>query len=112
MIQERSVVAGILGTVCAIAVLGLIGLSQSGSIAGLALVNQVAASSSTQGQSSQGLYPSASSNTSNMHEAQIPGPSSTQSIESPNAMFGVAILGAISLAVGLGAAFVVSRRAG
>lgn len=110
MVEGKSLVSGILGIVCAIAVLGLMGLPQAGPIAGPALANQAAVTSITQTQSNQSIVPGSSFN-ANLQGAQIPSPSSPQSIESPNAIFGAAFLAAISIAISLGAAFLVSRRA-
>ncbi|MDH2900300.1 MAG: hypothetical protein PXY39_04965 [archaeon] len=109
MVEGKSLVAGILGIVCAIAVLGFMGLPQAGPIAGPALANQAAVTSSAQTQSRQSVVPGPSYS-ANPQGAQIPNPSSAQSIESPNAIFGAAFLGAISLAISLCAAFLVSRR--
>lgn len=109
MVEGRSLVAGILGIVCAIAVLGFMGL-QAGPIAGPALANQAAVTSSTQVQSNQSVVPGPPYS-ANPQGVQIPSPSSAQSIESPNAIFGAAFLGAISLAISLCVAFLVARRA-
>jgi hypothetical protein len=114
MVHGRSVVAGVLGIVFAIAVLGFMSLSQFGLTLTPSMnfgANPSAAIvTSTQGQSNQSAF-TASSSSIFPYGAIAPGPRSSQSIESPNAVFGAALLGVISLVVGLAAAFVVSRRA-
>lgn len=107
MVEQRTVLAGILGIVCAFAVLVFMGFSQSSLILGSSMNGLAVPSATTQ------TVTQSSTGTPYTYEQKLPtlGPSSSQSIESPYAISSAALLGVISLFVGLAAAFVISRRA-
>ena len=114
MVRGRSILAGIVGIVCAIAVLGFIALSQSVPTFGPAsnLGNLVSeSSSSSQALSTQTTETHSSSNLFGS-ESPFLGSQSGQTIDNPMAMSAIALLGGISLLVSLGVAFLISRRLG
>ncbi len=104
MVQGRSIMAGTVGVVCAIAVLGFIALSQSGTTSnGGSSLNQVGEFAGVQ---------NTTHSSSAFGNAASLAPESPQSVENPRAISSVALLGGVSLLVGLGVAVFVSRRLG
>jgi hypothetical protein len=114
MIQKRSLAAGLIGVVCAVAVLGSLSLFQFGTLyapAAPANYNVAEPRSATQTQGNQSIVPG-SNYGNNQNVGPVLSPLASQSIENPNSLIGVALLGAISLAIGIGMSFVISRRLG
>jgi hypothetical protein len=117
------VIAGILGVICAITILGLAAIAQGGGTFAPALNAAItpSATSSSASPSSQGEYAIATSSSTTNSRASpgvfgslVPaGPSSNsaQTIGSPSLPIGnVVLLGIVSLIVSLGVVFAVSRR--
>jgi hypothetical protein len=108
---KRAILAGILGMVSALLVLGLVGLSQSTPTFAPAALNSNFASSSvaSQGENNHSIT-SSQTVSPNLPEGARLNPESSQSIQSPMAFIGIIVLGGISLVVGAAAAFLISRK--
>jgi hypothetical protein len=107
MIQGRRVLAGIVGVVCAIAVLSFMALLQaapvlyntnSGTYAGPDLESVISHNNTSRSPSLRSSYPPSI------------GPVASQAIDSPAAIASVALLAGISILVSAGLAVIVSRR--
>jgi hypothetical protein len=125
MVQGKSVVAGVFGVICAVAILGLMVLVQGG---GILFSPSLVASNNTPSaspSSSGGQYVMETNNNSASNSNESPGASSfgtslgpagpssnsAQTIGSPILSVGnIVLLGIVSLIVSLGVVLVISRR--
>lgn len=106
MVQGRSLLAGIVGIGCAIAVLTLMALSQ----AGLATYNTSSGTSSVPAENLIGQNNTTPSLGASFGASFAP--ASPQAVDSPTAIFSVALLAGIAILISAGTALIVSRRLG
>lgn len=118
MVQGRSVIAGVLGVICAVAILALLTLTQVGAVFGPAIA-MVPSNSSTasaaeaivSSNNSSATYAKVTPSVPNLMARIGPSPSSEQTIGSPSlSISNILLLGVVSLVISLGVVFVVSRR--
>lgn len=127
MVQGRSIIAGIFGVICAIAILGLLGLTQAGAVFNPSALVSHSLVPSQSSSSLNSAVVSSTTGTSSNNTATSQGTASPsyfygmaglsplrdsqQTIGSfPSTASSVLLLGVISLIVSLGVVFGVSRR--